>query len=513
MASAIVGMGNRGLHGVLLGVISGVILWGSLTSPVSAQGLQLPRGLSVANQLEYAWSRDTEEPTLENWTDVRYISGAFGAGIRMVSFQPPDPTISVSENHFDVDYRFVEASSENGTFRAGNYYALFGQGLALNSYLERDLRVDTNLEGAKLQGRLGDASFTFLTGNTVVGSSEDVERRRADWVHGADGEYNTFGALAPDLGTMFGGSAVRLQRHGDSPQNLLAARSSVSYSTLYLYGEYGHIDRPGETGSGLFASGTVSLGPFDLLAEYKDYDRFGLNNSAGKPYNLPPSLSRERTYTLLNRHPHALDPNDEVGFQVEGTLTASGQQLLGHFGQTRNQDDDDIFNTFDEAYGEITLHDEDFFGFPEITFVNAFDYQKSFLSGLTEDPYRELYTNIHELRVVGDDVNSYRVQFEHQHNQSEAEGEFDTYFMLLEYSRSPDWTFNLVGETSNKSSAQLAEDEKADAVYGLVSYHISDQHDVSVLYGRRAAGFVCVGGVCRFEPEFEGVEVRLLSRF
>ena len=85
--------------------------------------------------------------------------------------------------------------------------------------------------------------------------------------------------------------------------------------------------------------------------------------------------------------------------------------------------------------------------------------------------------------------------------------------MLLEYSRSPDWTFNLVGETSNKSSHQLSEGEEADAAYGLVSYHISDQHDVSVLYGRRAAGFVCVGGVCRFEPEFEGVEVRLLSRF
>ena len=42
--------------------------------------------------------------------------------------------------------------------------------------------------------------------------------------------------------------------------------------------------------------------------------------------------------------------------------------------------------------------------------------------------------------MVADDTHSFRVQVEHQHNQSTAEGKFDTYFGLLEWSRSPDLT-------------------------------------------------------------------------
>ena len=72
---------------------------------------------------------------------------------------------------------------------------------------------------------------------------------------------------------------------------------------------------------------------------------------------------------------------------------------------------------------------------------------------------------------------------------------------------------DLVAETSNRSSAQREPGEAIDGAYAIVTYHVSDQHDVSVLYGRRLAGFICVGGVCRLEPEFDGVEVRLLSRF
>lgn len=277
--------------------------------------------------------------------------------------------------------------------------------------------------------------------------------------------------------------------------------------------QYGTIDRPGPTGRGLYLLSTAGVGPLDVLFEYKDYRAFWLRNSGGVPYNLPPSAIRDHTYTLLNRHPHVLDPDDEKGYQLEGSLRIGNHTLLGNLSHTRNRDDADVFNYFDEIYGEFELALGAVGPLDDVTVINAYDYQKSFASGLTPDPFRRLHTSIHEARLITDPINSFRVQFEHQHNESDLEGEFDSWFGLLEWSRSPDLTLNLVGETSNRSDVQLAAGERADALYGIVSYHVSENHDVSVLYGSRLAGFVCVGGVCRLEPEFEGIEVRLLSRF
>ncbi len=471
--------------------------------------------------MEYAWESDGGEPTLENWTDARYTEGAFNAGIRLVAFQPPDPTISIEESSFSQNFRFVEAASENGSLRAGHYYALFGQGLALNAYEERDVRVDTNLEGLRLQGAWRAFTLDLLSGTTVSGTSEDAVRERLDRLHGADVGWDGWFESFDGLSVSAGASAVRLQNDAAPPQNLRNVRAAIATGPITLEAEHVAIERPGHDGDGLYASASLALGPMQLLGEIKDYDRIALRASGGTTYNLPPALVRDQTYTLLNRHPHTLDPDDEVGFQVEGVVTAGEHQLTGHYSETRNHDDDLKTNHFDEAYGELFLHAGSVLGAENVDVVVAGDWQKSF-EGLLPDPrtgilsvpaFLELFTDIAEIRVVADDVNSFRLQYEHQHAESTLEGDYDTFFGLLEWSRSPDLSINLVGETSNRSDAQLEEDEAKHAGYGVVSYTVSQNHSVSVLYGRRLEGFVCVGGVCRFEPEFEGVEVRLLSRF
>ena len=44
------------------------------------------------------------------------------------------------------------------------------------------------------------------------------------------------------------------------------------------------------------------------------------------------------------------------------------------------------------------------------------------------------------------------------------------------------------------------------------SYSLNDYIDISLLIGSRQAGNICIGGVCRYEPEFEGVELKMLTR-
>jgi predicted porin len=488
----------------------------------SAQNVDMPPGLSVSNQAEYAWGNQNYQPTLEDWMDLRYTSGAFTAGFRLVAFQPPDTIISRDRSSFQNNLRYVEIASDLGSIRMGNFYALFGQGLALNAYEQRDLRVDTSLEGVMGSGTIGGATLTILDGLPALGASEDAERRRGGWLQGADLEY-AFGQTGVSAGASAVAHETRTRRTGErAKRELYAGRASFTAGPVYLYGEYARHEPRGKlvsvddepTGDGAYASGNVAVGPLTLLAEYKDYDHLTFRTSDQGPYNLPPALIREHTYTLLNRYPHVLDADDEKGFQVEGTLSIGGRhRLTGHYGETRNHDDEDRFNYFDEAYGELSLDLGEGAGFDNVELINALDYQKSFSSGLTADPYLRLYSNVTEARLVVNDRDSYRIQFEHQHAKSDDIGEYDAYFGLLDWSRSPNLSVDLVAETSNRTRAQLRPGEMKDALYGLASYHLSENHDVSVLYGRRLAGFVCVGGVCRNEPEFEGIEVRLLSRF
>ena len=43
-------------------------------------------------------------------------------------------------------------------------------------------------------------------------------------------------------------------------------------------------------------------------------------------------------------------------------------------------------------------------------------------------------------------------------------------------------------------------------IAGLVTYTISRGGNLNLWAGKRQAGFICSGGVCKYEPEFEGVE-------
>jgi hypothetical protein len=43
-------------------------------------------------------------------------------------------------------------------------------------------------------------------------------------------------------------------------------------------------------------------------------------------------------------------------------------------------------------------------------------------------------------------------------------------------------------------------------------YKIAEHTDLNLLLGSRQAGSVCMGGVCRFEPAFSGIELKLLTR-
>jgi hypothetical protein len=71
----------------------------------------------------------------------------------------------------------------------------------------------------------------------------------------------------------------------------------------------------------------------------------------------------------------------------------------------------------------------------------------------------------------------------------------------------------MVGEYTNKYKLRNIDLDRHVWLYGSIVLSFKGRHQLSLLYGTRQEGFVCIGGVCRYEPEFKGIEIKLTNRF
>ena len=109
-----------------------------LISPVllAQESNFLPEGLGFSNQLEYSNDINKHIEIFEDWLNLDYQKGIFGAGIRFETFEPNDPSPAISrgkKRYADIAYKYIKAeigdAQEGGEIVVGNYYALFGRGL------------------------------------------------------------------------------------------------------------------------------------------------------------------------------------------------------------------------------------------------------------------------------------------------------------------------------------------------------------------------------------------------
>jgi hypothetical protein len=221
--------------------------------------------------------------------------------------------------------------------------------------------------------------------------------------------------------------------------------------------------------------------------------------SLGTAYNQPPSLSRQHSYTLLNRHPHQLNTNDEKGYQFETIYTGINDwNILLNHSRTRSHAGQTLF---EEYYGQISY-----------TAGNRWQIEGAL--GYNSDISTKNITPILMTEFNWSGINTIHFEFQHQHVSNLFDfSEYDDQMLVLEYSRSPAVIMAIVAEYSNQYLLKNSLQDQKYWIYGQLTWSFLKGQQVSVLYGSRQAGFVCVGGVCRIEPEFDGFEIRLFSRF
>ena len=463
--------------------------------------------VTATNQFEYSYSLDTDREIVENWLDVAYQFGDFRTGI-MFNHQGPS---EIGNRRNEIMHRYVSYNAGSFDMRVGHFYGLFGRGLVWNSYEDRFIRVDTALDGIIGRGTFGKVSVTAMsgtTGTTPTFNDPDFQVVNHVDVRGTDLEYK------PIAGLTLGGAAVTYLPAGGpmageaNREWVTAGRANYTHQNGSLYLEYGQktgyeidMDDPAE-GTAFYGNLGVFLGPVSVSLERSDYEQFTVLAGADgtQPLNRPPALVREHIYTLLGRKPHNMNQNDEKGWQVE--VNADLGQGWAALGNVSRIEDHNRETLFEEAYGHI---EQEHLG--PFRVRGGFGYQDG--EGLMRQ------TVVADATWHQSESMAWTAQFEHQHVRAGVLGAYDQQWMKIELVLPPRWTIDAIAESNNKYDAQFDSGEIKGEFFpsGQITYTLEGGGNLNLWFGKRQAGQLCAGGVCKFEPAFEGVELYGVFRY
>ncbi len=483
----------------------------------------LPDGLGFSNQLEYSYNTDTNNEIFENWLNLDYNKNIFSAGLRFEVFQPNDPDPSISRGkvkYADIAYKYIGVDigdvEEGLNITVGNFYKLFGRGLVLKSYEDRNIRIDNNLIGVKVE-----ANYAGFTLAALSGSAANSNNLREDILHAVDLQYGTLDLVK--LGTTFASNLPSIEEAART--TLASFRIQPSYWNFDGYAEYGvksnedvqsqvFNDDEWKIGEAFYGSLNFYYDVFSIVGEYKYYDNYAFTSNDGTIfYNTAPSLRKEYTYMLLNRHPSPLDQSNEEGYAVEINFNVSDEtSLIANYGITNTLPNSSYYQRVNNLSLPIVTQLE------EIYIQAAHNWSESLTSILAFGYNEELSTNtknftpILENKFYFDDINTIKLVLEHQQTENLTTDEkyYDD-VIAIEYLRSPNFNVSLVTEMQTK------EPEEGNVVRKIWSfiqfgYKLGNHSDISLLIGTRQAGNICIGGICRYEPAFQGVELKILTR-
>ena len=393
--------------------------------------------------------------------------------------------------------------------KLGNFYETIGRGLLLRSFeipgaILEDLSYRSrhyfNRDILGIIAKYRHKSFytKILFGrplNYVFPPTQDNKNRRPDTIGAVFVEHSINKQLL-GLSTMYHLNG------GDSQIYSMATMSGYISNDLSYYTEMAknvsdfNVDDFSDKSSYAFYGGlNFAFNNFGISTEFKKYNKFLI----GAGINEPPSLVKEHSYRVLNRSTHVPQPTNESGYQFElfyafsnlSTLTVNNTLAKNVFG--------DIFK-FREYFVEY-----------DFTIDDRHDI-KIFMD-YAEDPFK-----IEEQRISAGayadwkifELSSLKTYFESQTFTRIGEN-YQNYVMVLGYALKSKFIFNIESEYSNDSF--IIYGNSKIWVGASVKYQINSGNSLQLFVGERRGGPACNAGVCYEVLDFNGVELRLSSRF
>jgi len=461
-----------------------------------------------SNRLEYWFWRDTKEEILDDRFDLCLYYRNFLAGIRYQVVEPSN--VNFNERREGFYRRYIEYNGERFGIRAGNYYAMFGRGLAFRAYEDDVVFLDRDMDGVKLRGSTGWMDLVAISGrprNTEFSQlSYSVVNDTTDQVRGGDVSFHpisfvTAGASYVLLTTKDLFNPLVFRR-----TEVYAANGSLSLANFDMYGEiakkwgWDRLLLGQGTGYGIYGAASISLPGYGLTFQFADYDSIGIGGFTYR-YNNPP---------VLNRYGQSINRGlDENGYQVEAYASPIEPINLSVSYSDIETSDDTL--SFKEIFAELKYER---YGLAEVRAEFDLTEQHGIISGAAnweeQIPSMEGTYYITPVHSVGVGYEHRMVTYVTGTDTLGEELEFTDQRLHLSYTLAPYGTVTLTGELRDKD----VEHEPGREWRSIhVDWDVTQDHRLTMMLGSEKGGFVCSGGVCRYEPPFDGVKVLLTSRF
>ena len=501
-----------------------------------------------------------------DYVKVDYSLGKFSAGVQVDAYLPGlygyDMYTYQQRDTKMTGFltKYIQWEDENWGIRLGDIYDQFGNGLVFRSYEDRALGFNNSLAGAKIH--FGDkyVKYKFIAG---VPRLYDV--RSGNWVLGGD--------LSLSVADMIGWQNGMLVLEGSYVARLDSDMSNLSYidfSQDYLdmvsgrlNFEYAGVSVRGEYAAKISedlpnpmlkpAKGNVIY--LDLGYNYKRFsasatfrrmenmttpiDVVPMGIGGGNVMNYVPLLTRQHTYSLANLNPYrgsSVHTGGEVGGQIDLYYSLRNPKARGKYWNFHLNFS--MFNTldhFNQIY-EMDLEGRNVWldlNFDverqwnkqlKTTFLYSFQRWDEEINHFDAPEAHYCRSHIFVGDVTYKFNKKHSMRFEAQYLASN-DYEGDWVAATIEYNLAPKFSF-YVSDMWNCEKMQdglygnyFMDLETYEGDHYLLHYYqvgASFTHNsfrAQLSYGRNRAGYVCSGGVCRFQPAYTGFNLAMTLSF
>lgn len=509
----------------------------------------------------------------QGFMNLVYTRGGFTAGVRYENYQ--NVMVGFPQNYRGegITYRFLQYSTHGLDVTAGNFYEQFGSGMILRAYEERGLGYDNVFDGARVKYSRNGVTLKGLVGrqrkyfdkSTGLVRAIDAEVYLNELISGMS-ENKTLITV--------GGSFVSKFEPDNSPiynlpQNVASwgGRVNVQRGGFSFFSEYVYkINDPNADNNFIYKDGeglTFGLNyankAFGIAVSGKRIDNMSYRSERNAQQietliNFIPAGTRYHTYTLPALYPYATQINGEQNIQVEFTYNVPkksglggkyGTQLFANFAYAGSiykspvDGNTEIGEPGSQGYktqwfkqGQIKYYQDFNIGFKRklsrkwkmtFTYLNV-QYNFDLLNkGLTDQVMLKkdpsiIYLNEFVLEMQYKIKPKHYLRFEVQGLFSEQDsvgrafdelGAGSMVLGLVEYSISPHWFFSI---QNIYNFGNPDENFRLNYPYVNVAYSNGPTR-IQLGYGRQPSGIFCVGGVCRFVPASNGLQMSITSNF
>jgi len=494
---------------------------------------------------------------------VDYFKNKWEFGTQIESYYPK-AIINYSPDLKDVNIGTIYArynDIENGVnITLGHFYEQFGSGLILRSWEDRALGVNNALFGMNAKLRLTkNLDLTALGGKQRVGMGFDFSE---SYVLGTNLEFNAADALKlENTDLRFGASYVgRLDEKKEviyeGVNDLTSAVSArfnlgiggFNFGTEYIHKQKDIVISNEDYVDGTFLDGnallvnlgynkgnfgsSVNLRRMENMTFYTDRKLAGNQYNKGV-INYIPALTKQYDFSLQNIYVYQAQGgvswfekrNGEIGGQYDFYYDfVEGSALGGKYGTHLAVNGSywgGLKSTYDFANNKL---EDEFLKFGEKYYSDiAVEVRKNWSPTFqTITMYMNQYYNAPVLEGKFDDVKTDIVSVEGLYNFSETSSVRLQVQNMWASADKGDWGAALLEYVPNTMFSIYVTDmynygnshpETRIHYYSVGGSFSKGATRIAVNYGRQRGGLMCVGGVCRYVPESNGLTLNLTTNF